>query len=91
VPKIPRRGKEIAARPRRDVGSVVTIFPGPLERENSAWDHMLVTPQGRRAVVRAKITVEMGRPRKAMGSRLDYLWLGRDPVEAVHFSRARHP
>jgi hypothetical protein len=42
-------------------------------------------------VGRAKVTVEMGRPRKAMGSRPDYSWLGRDPVEAVRFSRARHP
>ena len=53
-------GKEIAARPRRDVGSVVTIFPGPLEGENFAWGHMLVTPQGRRAVGRPNIMVEMG-------------------------------
>jgi hypothetical protein len=26
-----------------------------------------------------------------MGSRPDYSWLGRDLVEAVRFSRARHP
>jgi hypothetical protein len=65
--------------------------PGPLEGENSAWGHMPVAPQGRRAVGWSKITVEMGRPRKAMGSRPDYLWLGHDPVEVVRFSRSRHP
>jgi hypothetical protein len=52
---------------------------------------MLVAPQGHHVVDRAKIMVEMGQPRKAMASRLDYSWLGRDPVETVRFSRARHP
>jgi hypothetical protein len=65
--------------------------PGPLESENPAWGHMLVAPQGRRVVGRAKITVEMGQPKKAMGSCPDYSWLRHDPVEAVRFSRARHP
>jgi hypothetical protein len=65
--------------------------PGPLEGENPAWGHMPVALQGRLAMGRAKITVVMGRPGKAMGSRPDYLWLGRDHVEAVRFSRARHP
>jgi hypothetical protein len=64
---------------------------GPLGGENSAWGHMLVAPQGHHIVGRAKRTTEMGRPRKATGPRPDYLWLGRDPVEAVRFSCARHP
>jgi hypothetical protein len=39
-------------------------------------------------VGRAKRTAEMGRPRKAMGPRPNYLWRGHDPVEAVSlFSR----
>jgi hypothetical protein len=65
--------------------------PGPLVGEKSAWGHMPVAPQGRRVVVRAKIMVEMGRPRKVMGTYPDYSWIGRDPVEVVCFSRARHP
>jgi hypothetical protein len=86
----PGQGNRCQATPR--CGQCGDRYPlGPLEGENSSWGHMLVTPQGRRAVGQAKITVEMGRPRKAMGSGLDYSWLGRDPVEAVRFSRARHP
>jgi hypothetical protein len=46
--------------------------PGPLEGENPAWGHKPVTPQGHRAVGRAKTTIEMGRPKKAMGSRPDH-------------------
>jgi hypothetical protein len=61
---------------------------GPLEGKNPAWGHKPVSPQGRRVVGRAKTTMEMGRPRKAMGSRPDYSWLGRDPVEAARFSCA---
>jgi hypothetical protein len=45
--------------------------PCPLEDENPAWGHKPVAPQGRRIVGRAKTTVEMGRPKKAMGSRPD--------------------
>jgi hypothetical protein len=64
---------------------------GPLEGKNSAWGYMPVALQGHRVVGRAKITVEMGRPRKALDSHPDYSGLGHDPVEAVRFSRARHP
>jgi hypothetical protein len=66
-------------------------IPGSTRRRKPCLTHMPVAPQGRRTVGRAKIAVEMGRPRKAMGSRQDYSWLGRDPVEAVRFSRAGHP
>jgi hypothetical protein len=62
--------------------------PGPLEGENPAWGHKPVAPQGRRVVGRAKTMVEMSQPRKAMGSRLDYSRLGRDPIEVARFSRA---
>jgi hypothetical protein len=64
------------------------ISPGSTRRQKLCLGHMPAAPQGCRAVGRAKITVEMGRPRKEMGSRPDYSWLGRDPVR---FSRARHP
>jgi hypothetical protein len=65
--------------------------PGPLEGENSAWGHMPVAPQGHRVVGRAKIMVEMGRPKKATGPRSGYSWLGCDPIEVVRFSHARRP
>jgi hypothetical protein len=45
--------------------------PGPLEGENPARGHKPVAPQGRRIVGWAKTTVEMGRPKNAMGSRPD--------------------
>jgi hypothetical protein len=64
---------------------------GPLEGKNPAWGHKPVAPQGRRVMGWAKTAVEMVRPRKAMGSHLDYSRLGRDPVEASRFSRARCP
>jgi hypothetical protein len=65
------------------------IYPlGPLEGENPAWDHKSVALQGHRVMGRTKTTVEMGRPRKAMGSRTDYSQIGIDPVEAVRFSLA---
>jgi hypothetical protein len=69
----------------------VQMSPGSTRSENLAWGHKPVAPQGRRVVGRAKTTVEMGQPRKAMGSHLDYSRLGRDPIEAAPFSRARHP
>jgi hypothetical protein len=47
------------------------IFPDPLEGENSTRSHEPVAPQGRRIVGRAKTTVEMERPRRAMVSRPD--------------------
>jgi hypothetical protein len=65
--------------------------PGPLEGENSAWGHKPVAPQGRHVVGRAKTIVEMGRPKKAVGSRPDYSRIGCDPMEVVRFSRARCP
>jgi hypothetical protein len=64
---------------------------GPLEGENPAWGHVPVAPQGHRVVDRAKIVVEMGRLREAMGSRPDYSQLGHDPVEVACFSRVRCP
>jgi hypothetical protein len=65
--------------------------PGPLEGENPTWGHKPVALQSHRIVGRAKTTVEMGRPKKAMGSRPDRSRIGHDPVEAVRFSRARRP
>jgi hypothetical protein len=51
----------------RKVVAVGDIYPpGPLEGENPARGHKLVALQGRRIVGRAKTTVEMGRPKKAM-------------------------
>jgi hypothetical protein len=42
-------------------------------------------------VGRAKTKVEMGRPKKAMGSRPDRLWIRHNLEEVVRLSRARRP
>jgi hypothetical protein len=65
--------------------------PGPLEGEKPCLGHKPVASQGRRIVGHAKTTIKIGRPKKAMGSRPDCSRIGRDLVEAVCFSRARHP
>jgi hypothetical protein len=40
---------------------------------------------------RAKTTIEMGRPKKAMGSRPDRPQIWHNLEGAIHLSRARHP
>jgi hypothetical protein len=81
--------ESIISKSTQTLGLVGDRYPlGPLEGENPAWGHKLVAPQGRRVVGQPKTSVEMGQPRKAMGSRLDYSRLGRDPVEAARFSHA---
>jgi hypothetical protein len=40
-----------------------------------AWGHRPVAPQGRLIVGQAKTTIEMGQPKKAMGSCPDRLWI----------------
>ena len=59
----------------KDWGLVGDKYPlGPLEGENPAWGHEPVVPQGHRVVRRAKTTVEVGRPKEAMGSCPDCSW-----------------
>jgi hypothetical protein len=55
------------------------------------WDHKPVAPQGRLIVGRAKTTIEMGRPNKAMGSRSDRPWIMSNLKVVVRLSRARCP
>jgi hypothetical protein len=54
-----------------------------------AWGHRPVTPQVRLVVGRAKTTIEMGRPKKAMGSRLDRPWIMPNLKGNVRLSRVR--
>jgi hypothetical protein len=65
--------------------------PGPLEGENPCMGHGPVAPQGRLVVGRAKATIEMGQPKKAMGSCLDRPWIRPNLKETVRFFRARRP
>jgi hypothetical protein len=59
----------------KDWGLVGDRYPsGPLGGENLVWAHEPVVPQGHRVVGRTKTTIEMGRPREAMGSRPDRSW-----------------
>jgi hypothetical protein len=60
---------------------------GPLEGKKPC----LGPKASHRIMGRAKTTIEMGRPKKAMGSRPGCSRIGRDPVEAIRFSRARRP
>jgi hypothetical protein len=55
------------------------------------WGHRLVAPQGHLVVSRAKTTIEMGRPKKAMGSSPDRPQVMRNLKGAVHLSHARRP
>jgi hypothetical protein len=65
--------------------------PGPLEDENPCVGPQTSHPQGRLIVGRAKTTVEMGRPKKVMGSRPDCLWIISNLEGVVRLSRARRP
>jgi hypothetical protein len=67
------------------------ISPGSTRRRKPCVGHKPVTPQGHRIVGRTKAIVEMGRPKKAMGSRLDCSRIGCDPVEVVRFFHGRRP
>jgi hypothetical protein len=52
------------------------------------WGHKQVAPQGRLIVGRAKTTIEMGRPKKAMGSHPDRPRIMRNLKGAIRLSRA---
>jgi hypothetical protein len=60
------------------------VCGGQISPESTRRRKPCLKPQASRRVVgRAKTTVEMGRPKKVMGSRPDYSQIGRDPMEAV--------
>jgi hypothetical protein len=74
----------------KDWGLVGDRYPsGPLEGETLAWGHRPVTPRGCLVVGWAKTTIEMGRPKKTVGLRLDHSWIMPNLKGTVRLSRVR--